>query len=77
MTRLDEILAELRSAEEAAQMQDRIGNEGDADAIRRDAIRRALAKGEEVSETETPQPEPQPAPDEEEGGSDDVPTDEE
>jgi hypothetical protein len=42
LTRLRQALEELRQAEEAAQRQDSIGNEGDADAIRRFAIRAAL-----------------------------------
>jgi hypothetical protein len=38
----DEALRHLRQAEEAARIQEQVGNEGDADAIRRDAIREAL-----------------------------------
>lgn len=45
LRRLEEQLESLRQAEEAAQVQDRVGNEGDADAIRRDAIRRVLGLG--------------------------------
>lgn len=40
---LEEQLEALRQAEEAARTQDRIGNEGDADAIRRDALRRLVS----------------------------------
>lgn len=42
---LKEQLEALRQAEEAAQVQERVGNEGDADAIRRDAIKRVLGLG--------------------------------
>jgi hypothetical protein len=42
--RLDRALSALRLADEAARTQDRVGNEGDAHAIRAEGIRAAIAE---------------------------------